>query len=497
MNGVSRVAVILLSLCATATARAETYVVTNTADSGAGSLRAAINRANNHRNTFLSEPDVIVFNIEGAGVHRIAPLTELPPITDPVVIDGYSQPGTAVNTAARSHNAVLLIELNGALIPRCARVCRGRNGLTLRAGSVVRGLIINGFSGYGIYARDGEGHAIEGNFIGTDAAGLTSLGNATGVVVAGETTVGGPSPASRNVISGNISAPGGNDAIGIHVAAGPALIQGNFIGVDATGSSALPNNGPGIFVTGDARIGGANRGAGNVISGNTGDGILLSSGPAEIAGNRIGTDAAGSRAVPNEHGITSYASHAQIGAVRNGFEMLRSPNTIAFNRANGISLVFGRGVTISQNHIYRNGGLAINLGIDHVTANDHGDADGGANGQQNFPRLINAAVREGTITISGSLNSRANRTYRLEFFGSAAADPSGFGEARYFLGAADVTTGGAGNAAIDVSFPFKPSKVEWVTATATAANGNTSELCRVIQIVAPDQPSSAGPDREL
>ena len=487
MSAASRRYATLLCLGLSATTLANTYVVTNTADSGAGSLRAAINHANNHPNTFLSEPDVIVFNIEGAGVHRIAPLTELPPITDPVVIDGYSQPGTAVNTAARSDNAVLLVELNGALIPRCARVCRGRNGLTLRAVTVVRGLIINGFSGYGIYARDGDGHAIEGNFIGTDATGLTSLGNATGVVVAGGTTVGGSSPASRNVISGNMSAPGGNDAIGIHVAAGPALIQGNFIGVDATGSSALPNKGPGIFVTGDARIGGANRGAGNVISGNTGDGILLSSGPAEIAGNRIGTDAAGTRAVPNEHGITSYASDTQIGSLRDGFQVLRIPNTIAFNRASGISLVFGTRVTISQNRIYRNGRLAIDLGADAVTRNDPTDQDRGANGLQNFPVLTSAAASEGTITIAGSFHSRANRSYRLEFFASRAPDASGFGEGRHFLGTADVTTGGTGDAAVSVTFRLGATNSEWVTATATSPNGSTSEFSRAVRITRPDE----------
>ena len=482
MRVMSKIYTAAVCVCASATAFADTYVVTNTNDSGAGSLRAAINQANNHPNTFQSDPDVIAFNIEGSGVHRIAPLTELPSITDAVIIDGYTQPGTSVNTAAHADNAVLLIELNG-------EQCRGSEGLTLRAQTAVRGLVINGFRRYGIYAEDGDGHVIEGNFIGTDAAGLSALGNGTGLLLTGETTVGGPSSASRNIISGNVSDHGGNHAVGIHLGSGPATIQGNFIGVDATGSAALPNEGPGIFVTGDARIGSAQPRATNVISGNRGDGILLSHGIVEIVGNRIGTNAAGTKPVPNhENGILSYASGTQVGLMQNGFETQRSPNTIAYNGKAGIALVFGTGVTISQNRIFGNGGLAIDLGIDQVTANDDGDPDRGANGLQNFPRLTSAAADAGTITIAGSLNSRANRTYRLEFFASGGADPSGFGESRYFLGSADVTTGSGGHAAVSVAFPFGTTKAKWVTATATAPNGSTSEFSRAVEITTPDQP---------
>src|SRR3954447_15983623 len=97
----------VVALISVNTALADTYPVTNTNDSGAGSLRQAIIDANGH-----SGPDNISFNIPGSGVRTIAPVTELPAITSPVTIDGYTQTGSTANTLANGDNAVLLIELN-------------------------------------------------------------------------------------------------------------------------------------------------------------------------------------------------------------------------------------------------------------------------------------------------------------------------------------------------------------------------------------------------
>ena len=88
---------------------ANALTVTTTADSGAGSLRQAILDAN-----ATNGLDTIAFNIPGPGVHTITPGSVLPTITDPVVIDGYTQPGATNNTQAVGNNAVLLIELNGS-----------------------------------------------------------------------------------------------------------------------------------------------------------------------------------------------------------------------------------------------------------------------------------------------------------------------------------------------------------------------------------------------
>src|SRR4051812_28950970 len=92
--------------CSVGTVAADIYTVSNTTDSGSGSLRQAIVDANNHAGA-----DTIAFNIPGTGVRTIALLTELPAITGPVTIDGYTEPGTSANTATGSDNAVLLIQL--------------------------------------------------------------------------------------------------------------------------------------------------------------------------------------------------------------------------------------------------------------------------------------------------------------------------------------------------------------------------------------------------
>src|SRR5438874_2131308 len=94
----------VLCLVVAAVAEGATLTVTTTADSGAGSLRQAILDANAAAGT-----DTIAFNIPGAGVQTIAPLTNLPMVTEAVVIDGYTQPGTSANSLATGDNAVLLI----------------------------------------------------------------------------------------------------------------------------------------------------------------------------------------------------------------------------------------------------------------------------------------------------------------------------------------------------------------------------------------------------
>ena len=166
-------------------AEAATITVTDTGDTiavdGLVTLREAITSANNNADVNADVvavgaygTDTINFNIAGTGVHTIAPLPALPTITDPVIIDGYTQPGSAANTQAiDGDDAVLLIELNGAN-------AGDANGLTITAGnSTIRGLVINRFTGASgsagnaIALSGGGGNVIEGNFLGTDAPGTT------------------------------------------------------------------------------------------------------------------------------------------------------------------------------------------------------------------------------------------------------------------------------------------------------------------------------------
>ena len=167
---------------------ASIYTVTNANDSGTGSLRRAINDAN-----FSSGADAIHFNIPGAGAHSIHALSDLPAITDPVAIDGTTQPGYA---------GTPLIEIHGTVGES------SRDGLTITAGdSTVRGLTINRFSSDGIRLRDAGNNRIEGNYIGTDLAGGTALANDDGIngYGSGWNTVGGRIAGQGNLISGNDS----------------------------------------------------------------------------------------------------------------------------------------------------------------------------------------------------------------------------------------------------------------------------------------------------
>ena len=144
------------------------FTVTNTNDSGVGSLRQAILDAN--ANPGL---DNINFAIPGAGPHTIQPTSGLPTITDPVIIDGYTQPGASLNTngPGLGSNAVLKIELDGS------NAGAGASGLTITAGnSTVQGLVINRFGQNGVLLGTKGGNVLEGNFIGTDVTGTVDLG---------------------------------------------------------------------------------------------------------------------------------------------------------------------------------------------------------------------------------------------------------------------------------------------------------------------------------
>ncbi len=272
---------------------AGTFTVVNTDDSGTGSLRWAIESAN--ANPGL---DLISFGIPGDGPHTIRPLTPLPHITDPVTIDGYTQPDAT--PATDSSPATLLIELDGSNVADL----HWDSGLTIGAGSsTVRGLAINRFGDAGIHIGDeAGGNVIEGNHIGTDVTGMLDLGNYDDGVRIWNTPnsrIGGTTPAARNVISGS------NDN-GVEILLAGATgnqVQGNYIGVDAAGTGPLGNPNDGVHITEEA---GYNTiGPGNIISGNVGTGIEIFGEDVtgnQVVGNFIGTDVTGSAGLGNGDG---------------------------------------------------------------------------------------------------------------------------------------------------------------------------------------------------
>lgn len=398
-------------------------------------LRAAIEQAN-----ALPEADNITFAIPGDGPHIIAPASDLPSITQPVTIDGYTETldettPAAPNTATVGTNAKLRVELRGG------NAGSGSSGLTILgsspSNSVVRGLVINNFTrGIGVLENVSNeqptGVKIEGNFIGTDASGTVDQGNSDeGVVVVGSANIiGGDTSDKRNLISGN-------DDNGIEIDSPEEnRVEGNLIGTKANGTKPL---------------------------GNGSDGVRLSF---NSSNNTVGDDDA-------SDGTTNAA------------------NTIAFNGSDGVGVIVGTGNRVLSNSIHSNGGLGIDLAggtedANGVTKNDKKDPDTGSNDLQNFPVLTRATTKGTTTTIKGTLNSTPSTTFTIQFFSNPKKDTSGFGEGRTFLGEkTNVTTDGDGNATFTFVPPQRVPRGQFITATATDPEGNTSEFSAVRKVQRP------------
>jgi len=236
-------------------------------------LRAAIEQAN-----YTPGADIINFAIPGTGVHAIVPVTQLPTITGPVTINGYSQPGAQPNQKAVGSDAVLKIELNGA-------EAMGTEGLKIEASnSTVKGLVINNwhYAGVRIDGSGATGNRIRGNYIGTDASGTKDLGNSSdgvGIEDGSGSTVGGATAAERNVISGNK----GN---GIGIYGGGNRIAGNYVGTDKNGTAPLGNAvGVDIHEASNNYVGGTTADTRNVISASLYDGVSIRGNAS--TGNRV------------------------------------------------------------------------------------------------------------------------------------------------------------------------------------------------------------------
>ncbi|MCA9049961.1 MAG: cadherin-like domain-containing protein, partial [Planctomycetaceae bacterium] len=263
--------------------------VTNTNDSGPGSLRDAISTSN-------SSPvlDSIEFDIPGAGPYTIAPLSALPTITDSVVIDGWSQPGWS---------GTPVIELDGTNAGATWGLLIGASDTT------VRGLVINRFAQAGIHTDEVTNVRVQGSYIGTDISGAHALPNNEGIRIhSNESFFGTDGDGLDDDLEDNLVS--GNSGAGIYVAKGTDnVIAGNLIGTDAAGIVALAN-GTGISVApassqtligsnGDGLSDAAER---NVISGNQQTEVQLGFGQNQggqnvVAGNYIGTYAAGETSI--------------------------------------------------------------------------------------------------------------------------------------------------------------------------------------------------------
>jgi CSLREA domain-containing protein len=378
------------------------------------------------------------------------------------------------------------------------------------------GNVISGTNDFGITASDSDALKIQGNFIGTNASGTLAVPNLGGIKISNpiNNVIGGTIAAARNIISGNT-----NIGIGLDVFTASAgnLIQGNYIGTDITGTVALGNGGNGLQIANPTFggpptppttpnaviVGGTTAGARNIISASSNNGILLGTQNMLVQGNYIGTDVNGTGDLGNGAiGIRiDSGNNNTIGGTAPG-----AGNIIAFSGKNdrGNTVVqtdsglvvftggagFGIGNAILGNSIFSNLRLGIDLSggtesASGVTANDAGDADTGANNLQNYPVLNTAVSLAGTTTITGTLNSTPDTTFRIEFFASSAADPSGFGEGQTFLGSTSVTTDPTGNAPINFTAATPTGSA--FTATATRIDGEgglieTSEFSQALVV---------------
>jgi uncharacterized repeat protein (TIGR01451 family) len=482
-----------------------TFTVTNTTDGASGSLRDAILKAN-----LNSGQDTIKFNIPGTGFQTLSLVTALPAITDSLIIDGTSQPG---------YSGTPLIVLDGS------NAGTGAEGLRIAAGSTsVKALTILGFGSSGIDITVSNA-VVQGSFIGTDPSGSTARPNGgDGIVInnASSCQIGGSQVGQGNTVSGNK----GN---GIHLLGGGTigtLIEGNFVGVNASGSAAVGNGNDGVnvFAGGANQIGGPNAGEGNVISGNAFNGITIFGGGSAgttVLGNFIGTDLRGGAAVGNGFegiGITG-APRTQIGGTggvnqrnvisANGFDgiqMVGAPDTNIFGNFIGITssggalgnlgpgvdinggdrsqvggTVTGAGNIIAFNgKTFNNGGVNIfsGNGISVLSNSIFGNFGKGIvhSSFTDFPTLTLAATGAGRTKIQGTLTGAPGTTFLVQFFANPSADPSGFGQGKTFIGQANITTDNSGLGSIDVTLANPVQVGNVITATTTDPANNTSEF---------------------
>ncbi len=338
-----------------------TFLVLNTADSGAGSLRQAILDSN-----ATPGSNTIDFSID-SGPQTITPGSNLPIIRVPVNIDATSQPGYA---------GVPLIEFNAIHASDPFQLLAGSDG------SAVRGFVINNYFDQAIEIET-DGNLVEGCYIGTNATGTAAPTSSTyGIeVLSANNTIGGTGAGEGNLISNNYIA-------GIYITnvggAHGNLVEGNRIGTDVSGTTAIQNySGITIIKSADNTIGGTSAGAGNLISGNYGNGIDISVYGASgniIQGNQIGTDVSGTIALPNTIGIEIHNFENSPIATTIGGTSPAAANVISGNSTFGIDLSNVSAVEVVGNVIgtNRSGTAAIANGTGvYIESGATGDTIGG------------------------------------------------------------------------------------------------------------------------
>ena len=435
---------------------AATYTVTNTNDSGAGSLRQAIIDANASVGA-----DIINFNIPGGGTFTISPTSALPAISDGVTIDGLSQPGAN----AGSPKIVLSGSSAGANV----------NGLTISTGannSVIKGLVINGFTGNGISIASNNSSVVSCLIGLHDSGGYAVPNGLAGVSITAGTnnTIGGSTTADRNFISGNRGA-----GIDISGTATGNIIKGNYVGLSNTPGNYYPvaNGLSGVSITSANNIiGGSAAGEGNLISGNTLSGVSISGNAATgniLKGNYIGTNESGSGTLANGNdGVTITSANNIIGGSAAG-----ERNLISGNRQSGVSISgsSATGNILKGNYIGTNasgsGRVANNNnGITITSANNI--IGGSAPGEGN---LISANDQSG-VFISGS--GATGNVLKGNYIGTDAVGTGRLNNnsTGVSITGSNNTVGGVGSGEGNI-IAFNNTAGVWVQSSSPNATGNS------------------------
>ncbi len=487
---------------------ATVLTVTNTNDSGLGSLRQALIDANAAPN--LNE---IRFNISGACPRTITLASLLPDIVHPVRIDGYSQPGASRNTAVLGWNANLCIVLNGANQITGAYGFNVNTGASPDATVSIEGIAFSGHSFAAAQFIAGRDHRFVGNQIGGVVGATSLIASGTGVRIGGSVEgvrVGGPEPGDRNVIASTLG-------IGVNLSGSgstqpsAAVVENNYIGTQSGGD--VRGGQRGVFIASPDHLI-----RGNVIANASSHGVELSGSLAtgnRITGNRIGVPAVCSGNCVSR-GNGGHGVFLRNSANDNRIES----NLIAHSGLDGIAVTGARRNSLRRNTMYSQSGIGIDLGDDGRNLFDANNSQpapvSAGNDNQNAPTVSSVAGTAAAGLAAGSLSS-ANGWYRIDFYGIPSTTgctlviagqlPVGFfGEGRDWLGSSflQISNGSSGNDG-NASFSEVELRREgssnyfvagstWITATATRLSGppltgayshrGTSEFGRCRQYVA-------------
>ena len=433
-------------------------VVTTTADSGVGSLRAALAAAN-----YGADVNTITFALPScpAIIQLQSPLI----VNNPVIIDGYANnPAAKYNDDASAFNATLCVIIEEAVPNSVLSAFTSNSSLTLR------GIAFGGF--VDALQLGGSDSTITGNQFGGTVGGvsLAAAKNAIWVknLPSGDITIGGLTPGERNVISG---ATYDGILIDSSVTTTQCHVQGNLIGLAPDGLGEVPNE-DGIEIRGNNCVV-----TGNWIAANFLDGIWINGGKWNtIQANNFGFNVWGNSTASYGWAVRIDGTGNVIGSPNNAGYLPSLGNIISFMDTGGILVNnYNNSVrgNLSDFNGYQKDGSAPDV---QLTAN--------GNFQQPFPTITKVALPNGLplsgakpATVSGHLASAANAFYRVDVYYSGKCSPSGRGHADYYLASQQVKTDATGKVDFDVAvtLPFSAA-TSVLSLGVTDAYANSSEI---------------------